>query len=86
MFKRAFAYTSHILSWGGEEAERAPFNDPFRSMNRMLKERSGFPVRVLRGEMDAGRLLAVIVTERGEKLRVTATTWMPDKSVTISSG
>jgi len=50
-----------------EEAEQALFNDPIPIYEQDVEGEVRF---VYYGETDTGRLLAVIVTERGGRLRV----------------
>ncbi len=50
-----------------EEAEQALFNDPIPVYEQEVEDERRF---VYYGETHAGRLLAVVVTERGEKTRV----------------
>jgi uncharacterized DUF497 family protein len=50
-----------------EEAEQALTNEPIPIYQQEVAGEERF---VYYGETDAGRLLAVIVTERGERLRV----------------
>ena len=50
-----------------EEAEQALFNDPIPVYEQDIGGERRF---VYYGETDAGRLLAVIVTERGDNIRV----------------
>ena len=50
-----------------EEAEQALFNDPIPVYEQDVEGERRF---VYYGETNAGRLLAVIVTERGENIRV----------------
>lgn len=50
-----------------EEAEEALFNDPIPVYEQDVEGERRF---VYYGETNTGRLLAVIVTERGEKTRV----------------
>jgi uncharacterized DUF497 family protein len=50
-----------------EEAEQALLNDPIPIYEQEVEGECRF---VYYGETDAGRLLAVIVTERGERIRV----------------
>jgi hypothetical protein len=50
-----------------EEAEQALSNDPIPIYEQDVESECRF---VYYGETDAGRLLAVIVTERGERIRV----------------
>jgi hypothetical protein len=50
-----------------EEAEQALSNDPIPVYEQDLEDERRF---VYYGETNAGRLLAVIVTERGERIRV----------------
>ncbi len=50
-----------------EEAEQALLNDPILIYEQVAE---GEPRFVYYGETNSGRLLAVIVTERGEKIRV----------------
>jgi uncharacterized DUF497 family protein len=57
----------HILGIKGEEAEEALKNEPIPIYRQEVAGQDRF---VYYGETDAGRLLAVIVTERGDRLRV----------------
>ena len=50
-----------------EEAEQALFNDPIPVYEQDVEGERRF---VYYGETNAGRLLAVIVTERGDNIRV----------------
>ena len=50
-----------------EEAEQALSNDPIPIYEQDVEDERRF---VYYGETNAGRLLAVIVTERGERIRV----------------
>ena len=50
-----------------EEAEQALFNDPIPVYEQDVEGERRF---VYYGETDAGRLLALIVTERGDNIRV----------------
>ncbi len=50
-----------------EEAEQALFNDPLSIYEQDVADERRF---VYYGETNTGRLLAVIVTERGERIRV----------------
>lgn len=50
-----------------DEAEQALLNDPIAVYEQHVEGELRF---VYYGESDAGRLLAVIVTERGERVRV----------------
>jgi uncharacterized DUF497 family protein len=50
-----------------EETEQALFNDPILIYEQDVDGECRF---VYYGETDAGRLLAIIVTERGENIRV----------------
>jgi uncharacterized DUF497 family protein len=50
-----------------EEAEQTLVNDPIPIYEQDVEDERRF---VYYGETNAGRLLAVIVTERGEKIRV----------------
>jgi uncharacterized DUF497 family protein len=60
---------SHIAEHGvsPEEAEQVLFNEP---VDLELQLRRGEERTVQVGETDAGRILIVITTSRGEKLRV----------------
>ena len=53
-----------------EEAEQALFNDPIPVYEQDVEGERRF---VYYGETNAGRLLAVIVTERGDNIRVVTT-------------
>jgi uncharacterized DUF497 family protein len=50
-----------------EEAEQALGNDPVLFYEQNVEQETRF---LYYSETDAGRLMAVVVTERGEKLRV----------------
>ncbi len=50
-----------------EEAEQALLNDPIPIYEQVVEGEVRF---VYYGETDPGRLLAVVVTERGDKIRV----------------
>ena len=52
---------------GREEVEQALSNDPILIYEQTLQEEVRY---VYYGESEAGRLLAVVVTERKEKIRV----------------
>jgi uncharacterized DUF497 family protein len=57
-----------------EEAEQALLNDPISMYEQDVDGEIRF---VYYGETDAGRLLAVVATERGDRLRV-VTAYDPD--------
>jgi uncharacterized DUF497 family protein len=57
----------HVHRVHREETEQALLNDPILIYDQDVQGERRF---VYYGETDAGRLLAVIITERGENIRV----------------
>jgi uncharacterized DUF497 family protein len=62
-----FVYGLHIFGIRREEAEEALTNEPIPIHRQEVAGEDRF---VYYGETDSGRLLAVIVTEPGDRLRV----------------